>query len=414
VRKIFLVFIFFIKILYSQDNTEITIRSIKFEGLKRTRNSTMFNILSPINNGTIYTSSTTNDIIEKLNSEHIFQPDITFDTVYEDNYVDITVYVKDRWTLVPVPMLSFSDSSWYVGLYLFEKNLFGFNKNLNITGYYGSHGWGVRGEYKDKKFLLQNLNMNIILDGGESVIADRDIKNDSISRMYQNIFLKTDILFKYQLLPELSLGGGIKYEYYDDIENKISRVEKVNSLGPYIGMEYKKMNYEYPFEEGVAIRFNSGYQFSLINNENYYSINGEVNASYILTEIQRIGGAFFLGHGDLPAQKEFRLGGKMGTYTLPQSVIAADYYSSVTAFYEIAFLDLALRHKKSFATLAVQIFYEGGLYGSEILDNTWHHGPGFGVFLYTPLVSLPAVEFRFAYDIVSKNYYFRVGLSRYL
>ena len=412
----FLVFIFFVKIAYSQDSaeSEIYIRNINFEGLKRTKDITMLNILSPIKSGSIYTSSTTNQIFQKLNVEQIFQPDITFETTYEGNYVDITVYVKDRWTLMLVPMFSFSDSSWYIGGFLFDKNLFGFNKNLNITGLYGSHGWEVKGKYEDNKFFLQNLSMSAILDGGQSVIADRNIKNNTIARMYKSMFLKSDIFFKYKLLPELSLGAGIKYHYYDDIENQISRIEEINSLGSYIQIEYKKVNYEYPFEEGLVVRLNGGYQFSLINNQNYYSIDSEVNTSLILNDIQRIGGGIYGGYGDLPPQIEFRLGGKMGSYTLPQSVIAADYYSSATIFYEIAFLDIGSKNKKPYATLAMQLFYEGGLYGSEILDHTWHHGPGFGIFLYTPYVALPAIEFKFGYDLASENYYFRVGLSRYL
>ena len=415
-KKIFLVFIFCVKILYSQGGAEsnIYIRSITFEGLKRTKNITMLDILNPIKSGSIYTSTTTNIILKKLNTEQIFQPDITFETTYENNYVDIIVYVKDRWTLMLVPMFSFSDSSWYVGGFLFNKNLLGFNKNLNVTGLYGSYGWQAKIEYEDPKFFLQNLNMNAIIDGGQSVISDRDIKNSTVARMYENMFVKGDLFFKYKLLSVLSLGVGIKYQYYDDIKNQISKVDTVNSLGMHFKIEYKKVNYEYPFEEGIVFRFNGGYQFSLINNENYYSIDTELNTSLILNDIQRIGAGIYGGYGDLPAQVEFRLGGKMGSYTLPQSVVAADYYSSATIFYEIAFLNIGSKNKKPYTTLAMQLFYEGGLYGSDILDHTWHHGPGFAIFLYTPYISLPAIEFKFGYDLASENYYFRVGLSRYL
>ncbi len=407
---LFLILDFFSYNLYSQK----IIRSINLEGLKRTRDDTIYYILDTIKVGSQYTALTTNQMAQKLYKENIFKPNIDFDVVENGDNVDITIIIEDRWTLVPLPVFSLSNNSYFVGIMLTENNLFGFNKKLGLSGFYGSAGYFARIEYNDKKFILDNLNFNLFFDVGYKNIISLNVAEDIVSRQYENLFSINDFRLTYNFFDSLLLGAGIKYEYYGNVKNIVSTVEDINSLGLYGFIGYKNVNYEYPFEEGVSTKISGGHQFSLINNKNYYSIEGEVHGAYIINSLQRIGGALLAGYGDLPGQKEFLLGGSLGKYTLPQAVTFADYHASTTFYYEISFLDIALPNKAPFGRGGFQLFYEVGFYGSDVLGDTLHHGPGIGALFYLSGISLPALEFKLAFDVESMNLYFRFGISRYL
>ncbi len=261
--------------------------------------------------------------------------------------------------------------------------------------------------------------MNFDIEGGFASYTDADMYDtDVYLRDYNNYYLGTSLEFLVNLPKGFNVGGGIKYEGFWNIENALLQEQTslgtINSLGTFVSLEYKFYNYQYPFDEGVAVRLNAGYQHGLGDSPSYYSISGEVNSALILTSIQRIGGGLFWGYGDLPAQAEFRFSGSMGAFLLPETLIAADYYTALNLYYEIIFIDLAIKDKNAFGRLGFQIFYELGLYGSDIINTTYYHGPGIAALVYLNSISIPAIEIRFGWNIESMQTYLRFGLYRYL
>ncbi len=411
-------FLLFQICLYSQNNAP-TITSITFEGLKRTKISTIEKIIRPIEVGSTYTSNTTNEIAQRLNRENIFKPFIDFEVSTNGNDVDITVLVEDRWTIIPTPMFSASNSSWYLGFFLREKNFFGYNKDFFIMAFTGSTGWFLGAWYKDSQFLGSMVDMNVYLDGGFKSLIDIDQMNDDETvRLYKNYFVQSKIDFVFGVLPRFNIGIGAKYDGFWGIEDMLlgsnTDLDVINSLGLFATLDYKFYNYKYPFEEGVAVRLNGGYQFGIADSPSYYSIFGEVNTALILNEVQRIGAGLFGGFGDLPAQLEFRVAGTMGAYLVPQTLVAVDYYTSINVFYEVSFVDLAILNREPFGRLGIQVFYEAGIYDSDVIDFSYYHGPGAAVMLYLNSIALPALEFRACYNIINDDFVFRFGTYRYL
>ncbi len=405
--------------LYSQ-TSDAVIKSITFEGLKRTKVSTIEKIIKPIEAGSVYTSNTTNEIAQKINAENIFAPFIKFDVIQTGSDVDITVHVKDRWTIIPAPLFSISSTSWFFGVYFTENNFLGYNKDLTLIGTYGNTGWRVGGVYKDNQFIDNFVNLNISLEGGLAEYQDIDIMQESIDvRMYQNYFISTEVEFLFNVRPRFKVGLGLQYNGFWDIKDTMiignsQHIDTVNTLGIISSIEYKIYNYEYPFDEGVAIRLNGGYLFGIGDSPSSYSISGEINSALILHELQRIGGGIFGGFGQMPAQLEFRVSGNMGAYIIPQTLIAADYYASLNIFYEVIFLDLSIANRKPFGRMGLQIFYESGLYNSDAIDFAYYHGPGIAILAYPNFISTPAIEFRVGYNVVNSGFIFRFGMFRYL
>lgn len=416
---VFLFLLLFVAASLHAQNNEPTIKSITFEGLKRTKISTIEKIVKPIEVGSPYTSSTTNEIAKSLHQENIFRPFIEFDVIQNGNDVDITVYVEDRWTVIPSLMFSASNTSWYFGVFLNENNFFGYNKDFFVMAFLGSTGWFLGSWYKDPQLVNNLLEMNIYVDGGLKSLEDIDQMNeDETVRRYSNYFVQAKADFIFNVAPRFNIGIGAKYDGFWGIDDYVMGPDTdllaINSLGIFASLNYKLYNYQYPFEEGVAVRLTGGYQFGIASSPSYYSISGEVNTALILNEWQRIGGGIFGGFGDLPAQLEFRMSGLMGAFLLPQTMISADYYASINVYYEAIFMDWAILHKEPFGRAGVQIFYEAGLYNSDVIDFTYYHGPGLALMLYLNSVSLPAMEIRAGYNIVNNSFNYRIGMYRYL
>ncbi len=417
--NILVFFLLFQVCLYSQDN-DLTIKSITFEGLKRTKISVIEKMIKPINVGSQYTSNTTNEILMRLNESNIFKPSIEFEVAQNGNDVNIVVFVEDRWTIIPSFLFSFSDSSWRLGLDFIDNNFLGYNKYFRLGGNYESTGWYIGTVYKDNQFIDNFVDMSISLSGGKEEYTHIDIMNeDKKVRMFNNYFVLSQVDFIFNVLPRFNVGVGVAYNGFWNIKDTMTKgsiqpLDTINSLGIATSLEYKIYNYQYPFEEGVAVRLNTGYQFGIADTPSYYSISGEVVGALMLHELQRIGGGIFGGVGNLPAQVEFSVAGSMGAFLLPQTFVTADYYSSINIFYEIIFLDLAVANKSPFGRSGFQIFYEAGLYDSDVIDFAYYHGPGIAFLTYLNSVSLPAIEFRYGYNIVHKSFTFSFGMFRYL
>lgn len=61
----------------------------------------------------------------------------------------VDVRVKERWTLIPIPLVFATGDGFRVGGFLFESNLFGRNKNLLLGGFYSPQGSSLFTLYQD-------------------------------------------------------------------------------------------------------------------------------------------------------------------------------------------------------------------------------------------------------------------------
>ena len=120
----------FSSILFSgQDNKIITVRSVTIEGLKRTRASAVRHIVN-VKKGDPWTEETRELVERRLKNYGTFR-NVSLKERIEGDFVDLSIYLEDRWTLFPVPIVTTGSGSSY-GLGLFERNFFGTQKTAGM------------------------------------------------------------------------------------------------------------------------------------------------------------------------------------------------------------------------------------------------------------------------------------------
>ena len=386
---------------------EITIKDIQFEGLKRTRDHTALLIIKPVEIGNIFTDETVELIIQELRESGIFNPEIEVFTDIVDEEAIIRVILKDRWTLIPIPLFSFSnDGTWRVGLLGIESNLLGFYKTLGVGFFFGSEGWSVLSFYSDQIFLRTDMTLTAGFSAGFNEITDENVYEETI-REYQSDDLGFSLKLEYPLSEKLSLAGGWEYQrsILRDESSFLTGIPDLNTTGLSGEIKWKDFYYDIPYEKGLLAKATYKWNWGFEETDDFTSVDGvliwAVNPWWKhLISLEGRG-----GWGTLPAQTQFRLGGLPGSRILPMGKIAADEYVSGSFTYN---LPLWLFRG---GTLSAKTFYEAGYFSSDLVDPVLFHGPGLGVDLYINNLAIPAVQLNFGWNLETGNFQFSAGIG---
>lgn len=389
---------------FSQD---IVIKDIQFEGLKRTRINTVLQIVRPVEIGGLFTSETEEIIIQELRETKIFNPEISVVTEIIDDEAFITVELKDRWTLIPVPLFSFANNgNWRVGVLAIESNFLGFYKTLGLGFFYGSEGWSVLSFYNDNIFLGTDMKFTAGFSAGVNEVTDLNV-NEQVLREYQSDDLAFSLKLEYPFTEEFSLAGGWEYDQADlrDGNALSAGVPDLYTTGILGEVKWQDIYYDIPYEKGLLARASYGWNWGFNGTENFSTVKGKLKWSFSpwlkhLISLEADG-----GWGTMPIQKQFRLGGTPVTRILPSSNIAAEEFVSGAFTYDIPVWFFRG------GTLSTKAFYELGYYDSDQVNPTLFHGPGFGIDVYIDNLSIPALEFNFGWNLETGLFQFSVGVG---
>ncbi len=126
--KKILTLIFFLCFAGTLAGDELTVRSVKVEGLKRTGKATFIKIAG-VKAGDMWNGDKKKHILRRLEKMGNFS-NIRIDEKVEGKQVDISVHAQDKWTLMGFPMASSSGSSKAYGVGVFESNFLGLQKGV--------------------------------------------------------------------------------------------------------------------------------------------------------------------------------------------------------------------------------------------------------------------------------------------
>lgn len=118
----------------------------------------------------------------------------------------ITIAVKERWTLFPIPFVSSSSRGTSAGAFLLETNLLGRNKTIVVGGSYSS--WGASGFalYRDPSVVgtKATLRASTIY-----AVNDRERRrDDEVITAYRDRRLELALLPGVRVTPHLNLAAG--------------------------------------------------------------------------------------------------------------------------------------------------------------------------------------------------------------
>ncbi|QEN09266.1 hypothetical protein EXM22_15240 [Oceanispirochaeta crateris] len=387
---------------------EILIQDIQFHGLVRTNEKTAQKIILPVSKGEAFTEVTEELIIQELRKAGIFNPEIRVESEIIGKVAFIDIFVKDRWTLIPIPIFSFSnDGSWNVGVLGIESNLLGRYKTLGLGFFYGSDGWSLLNIYSDPNFLGSDIRFTTGLSLGLDKTEDQTPEEETI-RDYSADKTKISLGMSVPVSESFSFGGKWSFNRSIHLENNsgAAPVDDFSSTGIQGSLKWEQLYYDIPFEYGFLASSGLGWNWGLDDTKDYPQIEGKVKWAlnpFYKHQLALI--AHSAWSRDLPPQEQFRLGGRPGSLVLPMGKIAAQEYWSSSASYSIP----AWSFKGG--TLALKGFYDMGAYKSDLEETNFFHGPGMGIELFINDLAIPAIQMNIAWNLETGLYQFSAGVG---
>jgi outer membrane protein assembly factor BamA len=367
-----------------QSETDLTVRTLTIEGLKRTRTSAVRHIVN-VKKGDPWTDETRDLVERRLNNYGTFR-NITLKENIEGNFVDLLIHLEDRWTLFPVPIVTTGSGSSY-GLGLFERNFFGTQKTAGMIFLIKEKKPRFFALYNDPHFLSWDWELTLIGGYRDEVITDFEEEQVSAAA-----------LLRYRFNDFASIGGGYGYS---NVTHKGGAVTPVDGVSHALNLDflYNRLYYDEDYVDGLSLGLS-------LQRELWFS---DFNFTLVGLTASLYKKAFF--HHTLAFQNvlsmswnapfgyTYVLGGKGGRGTLPvkgydDNEFIADQVLSGTLEYRIPFFT-----SRVFILSAVS-FYDYSFF-SEKLDHLFSsefiHSFGLSVRLYLRRLALPAFQLYAAY-----------------
>lgn len=321
----------------------------------------------------------------------------------------ITVDIEDRWSLIPIPMISQSEGeSTRYGFFLMETNFLGQGKML-IGGWLGSSdGSQTFLMYRDPEFLgtRWDFSVNYSNSDKELFLYDKEDKIDGQKYKQRSEYLKVG----YNLTKYFNIG--VSYAQSSTRYEAIDRYQKLEDLNAqYVGlvMDWNDSDFKFYFQEGLQMNYEIQKQF--------YRNDDESSVISQLLEVDWQKNAF----SDMVFQLKFRLGQLNGgdqrdllqvgggpTFRGIQSNGAwVKQYRSASVDYQIPVKTI------DEGTWTIAPFVDVGYlnYASSQLDDTTYFSTGIGTYFFMKKVSFPGVGITYGYNNKFQDSFYNITIG---
>ncbi len=385
-----------IKKCFIEKNGDLKIKEFTISGLEKTEKSVVME-MAKTRKGDPLSAFDADNLVQELRKSGVIK-DVRIDYTNTMDSVLVSIDIKEKISLIPIPMVISNSSSFSAGLFLIESNLFGLNKKLFLGGIFGTAGWLAMIGYTDPSFLDSKFTGGIYFNAGYKELENSDMDGD-VYKKYNRTKTISKISGGYRFSREFTLLLTSAF-YYADVEKdeKLSYdfTGETKSVNPGIKFRYDSMHHTGLFKYGFQAEGEFEYGFSSI--KQYYTFYGK--SQYSIRLFKKHLAAFKINGGvaDAPDVLIKRIGGKPGFKTLPAEKIVSNKYISSTAMYELPVL------KISWVTFTILGFFEGGTYQDETEEYKNFYGPGTGMRMYLKDIALPALGFDYAYNIETSGH----------
>jgi outer membrane protein assembly factor BamA len=306
----------------------------------------------------------------------------------------LAVGVKERWTLIPIPIVGASSGAAQVGLALLETNLGGRHKLLGLSAIYSSRGQSGFLLYRDSAVLGTPLLLAAEVVA-ENKLRERAADGFDVAQAWRDRRVDASVRPGLLLAPRLALRAGPFAALRE------SRAEDGSPAPPRAGtevgvaadLELEGQDYRDWFNAGPLVQatlrralpgLGSARSFTLSTARAAWSVPvaGDHAASATV--------AAFLSAGD-PLLDAFALGGRPGTRGFLTEGLWAERAASATLDYQMPVW------RPGWGTMTAIGFVDAGV-SRWAGDTTRWLNPGAGVRLYVRNVALPALGLDFAWS----------------
>jgi outer membrane protein assembly factor BamA len=406
----------------SNDMRENQITAISVLGLKKTK---LHIIERPLEKfiGRNAADVDINEVIAIIQSSGILEPlSVEIMDSQESSGKTLVVAVREKWSILPIPVFSIGSSGWTVGGALMDTNAFGLKDNMMIMGSYGTGGWMANVMFLDPPDGTGDFGWNVM---GMFSFLDKentDQTGEQTVRRYDSISINPSIGLSYKLTEFVTPSMALAYRgvILRDTKDPVNAPEKNFhgiSISPDISMQHNTWDGYFLNESSVSLKYN---YILAIDADDVHSavLRAALNQSIIpgLRFIAKTGIAFAT-----PSASPFFESSPMsvGANVLPQKYSALNIASGSLGL-EKYLLNF------SFGTISVGAAYEAIYSGGELLhrqfdhgpiellqNHQFDHGPVAMLQMYLNRIAIPGIGLGAAYNVDKKvwQYAFNIGAT---
>jgi len=322
----------------------------------------------------------------------------------------INIKVKDRWTLIPIPMaMAQSGQDTKFGLFVYETNLFGYGKTGVLGGLFSQSQSNFFAMYKDPEvaftdwmfstYFSSSQKIEYLYDGEEKIFGDnRNINGAGLSLGYK---------FSDKIKSDLNITiADIDYK----VLNNYPEPEDYKTISGKLNLDWDDATFRYYYKEGWIVHFEMQHQ--LLRDDDTpksYHLRLQVNVekNVLLDQVLQVqvSGAYQDG-GD--ERDLMRIGAKRGFRGIPDSGAWVDKYMTAAFDYQIPLWSSRI------GTWTVAPFCDVGYLdqptsnGSEKIGYT---ALGIGTYLYLRKLAIPGVGVQVGHNDTFQDSFFEVTIG---
>lgn len=377
------------------------IRSIDIDGLKKTKASTVKGIIG-YNEGDFIKSGSEDEIRQDLVKSGLFLNDsIDVQLESRENDAYIRIYLNDRVSLIPIPVASFSGGDFSGGVFVMDQNFLGYGHQFFTGGMYGLDSKMFMLGYTNPTFRGSRFSL-----GGTMGVYDNEVEVTSIDdketlALYDQTTVRLVVNWGWDLKPyKIKFGTDGSYISTSLSESDIFKFSQDAEL------LYNSLYYDTYFTEGLKSSLYYELQSFTKGFDLTQSIQGSLSYQFLVNERCQI---------QLSADSGYSAGDDLQSHFLKYgyswSILPGDVLADRFVQGDIKVVFAALDF--SWGYLAVPLTYQAGLMDGISGDNEFFHGPSAGMAIYLKKVAIPAMSFRYSYNVETETgvFNFNVGMS---
>ena len=386
---------------------ELPVLRIVYEGEFKTSPSALANTTS-LREGMMLSEVDPEAVDQALEATGLYS-EISLKYELMEGGVELIIELKEKLTLFPIPVASYSDQTLTLGLMALDSDFLGGMSTVLAGGFWSGKGYSAALGFFDRRIGASEVGLSFFSTGGR-VQHKEDYPDGTRFGSYLEDTVTSDLGLSFfndhALRPFLNAKVQWSRLDPDDAEQLDMSVDTLY-VEPSAGLVYDDHRAEGWFKSGFGAVLSYRLGLSAKGGSDFGF--GGASADYTIKlpgdHALSLGGS--AGYGNEPRFFDESLGGR-GFRTLPYGRSFSTKYGAAYSNYEVPLVGT------SWGTLTACAFYEAGLYevgpeGEEEVEG--FHGPGAGFRLYLKNAAIPAFGADFAYDVPFRDLVISVTLG---
>lgn len=315
-----------------------------------------------------------------------------------DAGVVLSVRVRERWTLIPIPIFGASEGVTHGGLALFETNLLGRHKTLAASAIVSTRGFSGFLFYRDPALLGTGATLAAELLSEDRVRERAD--GFDVVQAWRDRRVEGSVRAGFAVAPHLTVRAGpFAVLRESGAEPGYEPPPPVGSdLGVAADLEYEGQDYRDWFNVGPLARATLRRSLPALGSNRRFTL-ATAQAGWAVPVVRKheasASVAGYLADGD-PVLDAFTLGGRPGSRGVLTGGLWAERAVTATLDYELPIW------RPSWGTATTLAFVDAGVAAWRGEVTRWV-APGAGVRLYVRNVALPALGLDLAWSTAGEE-----------